>query len=177
MEETYQMEGLNLLQHGQQVWHYYERLLNGDHEGMKIPDWYTQHQEFISQNLYPRDIIEIYTVWHDIGKTETVQVGEDGRKRFPGHAEASERIWLSLGGDPEIATLMGLDMIFHTESAEQILQRNLEAKVLCTLMLAALAELHANAEMFGGITSESFCIKFKKLRQRARKILAVLDKP
>lgn len=38
-------------------------------------------------------------------------------------------------------------------------------------MIAALAELHANATMFGGITSESFCIKYKRLNKRAENIL------
>jgi len=174
MEETFQTEGLNLYQHGQQVWHYFKRLLDNDCEGMKIPKWYINHSDFIHQNLYPRDMIETYAIWHDIGKTETLQIGEDGRRRFPGHAEASKRIWLELEGDPEIAELMGLDMIFHTESAEQILERGLDNRILCTLMLSALSELHANAEMFGGIQSESFCIKYKKLEQRAKKILATL---
>lgn len=174
MEETFQTEGLNLYQHGQQVWHYYNKILEHDYEGMKIPKWYLNHSDFIHQNLYPRDMIETYAIWHDIGKTETLQIGEDGRRRFPGHAEASRRIWLSIDGDTEIAELMGLDMIFHTESAEQILERGLSNKMLCTLMLSALSELHANAEMFGGIQSESFCIKYKKLEQRAKKILATL---
>lgn len=175
MEETYQMEGLNLYQHGQQVWHYYQKILEHDYEGMKIPKWYSTHADFIHQNLFSRELIETYAIWHDIGKTETLQIGEDGRRRFPGHADASKRIWLSLGGDNEIAELIGLDMIFHTESAEQILQRNLDKKILCTLMLSALCELHANAEMFGGIQSESFCIKYKKLEQRAKKVLTTMS--
>ena len=171
MEETEQTKCLNLYQHGQQVWFYLNKILKHDYEGMKLPKWYTDHSEFIHKNLFNRELLKIYAIWHDIGKTETLQIDEEtGRRRFPGHAEASKRIWLQLGGNQEIAELMGLDMIFHTETAEQILARNLDKRILCTLMISALAELHANAEMFGGIQSESFCIKFKKLEQRAKKI-------
>lgn len=64
-----------------------------------------------------------------------------------------------------IGNLIGLDMIMHTESKEEILARNLSKKDMFTLLITALAECHANAEMFGGIDSTSFKIKFKKIER------------
>lgn len=170
MEQTYQMENLNVLQHGQMVWKYYQKLLNNDTDDMRIPNWFSQYRTQILANLYSQNMIQEYTIYHDIGKIVTISIDENGKRHFPNHAVASESMWLEMGGDPTIARLMGLDMIFHTETAEQIIERNLDIKMICTLMLAALAELHANANMFGGIKSESFCIKFKKLEKRAKKI-------
>jgi len=43
-----------------------------------------------------------------------------------------------------------------------------------TLLLTALAEIHSNAEMFGGIESTSFKIKWKQLNRRGKKILIKL---
>lgn len=56
-------------------------------------------------------------------------------------------------------------MDFHTLSADVILAQGLSRKDVCTLMLTALAELHSNANMFGGIESTSFIIKWKKLQK------------
>lgn len=171
MSETFQMEGLTILEHGNQVWYFYQKLINNDIEGMKIPKWFNEYQEKILENLFPLEDIELYTIYHDIGKTRCGFVDESGRKHFPNHAYISSQMWIEFGGNYQIANLMELDMIFHTETAEQIINRNLDTNIICTLLLAALAELHANANMFGGIKSESFCIKYKKLEQRAKKVL------
>jgi hypothetical protein len=40
-----------------------------------------------------------------------------------------------------------------------------------TLLLTGLAELHSNAQMFGGLDSISFKIKFKSINQRGKQIL------
>ncbi|MEK6880409.1 MAG: hypothetical protein AABY22_12405, partial [Nanoarchaeota archaeon] len=158
MKRTFQTENLNVLEHGYLVWKYYQKLLNNDLDGMKIPDWFHLHKDTILQNLLPKDIIETYTIYHDIGKVECLVIDELGKRHFPNHASHSENIWLSLEGDPLIAKLMGLDMVFHTEDYNKINNRMLNYNIILTLILAALAELHANASMFGGITSESFCI-------------------
>ena len=42
-----------------------------------------------------------------------------------------------------------------------------------TLLLTALAEVHSNAIMFGGLTSDSFKMKAKHLDKRGRQVLAL----
>lgn len=168
MKSCYQTETQSIYEHGLSVWHFYQNLIDGNHEGMKIPKWL---EGCLKHELHSRETIEQYTIFHDLGKTRCLVVDEDGRRHFPNHATISEQMWLEYGGCPEIGKLIGLDMIFHTESHEQISARNLDQRTLCTLMIAALAELHANATMFGGITSDSFCIKYKRLNKRAENIL------
>lgn len=99
MEETHQTKDMNVYQHGKQVWFYMNKILNGDHQDMRIPSWFSENKDFILGSLPDRDMLQTYAIWHDIGKTETLVVGEDGRRHFPGHAEASRRLWLELGGE------------------------------------------------------------------------------
>jgi hypothetical protein len=44
------------------------------------------------------------------------------------------------------------------------------AKDAITLLIAALAEVHSNASLFGGIESTSFKIKWKTIDKRGRQI-------
>lgn len=176
MKSTLQTEGMNVLQHGINVWKYTRRLLDNDIEGMKIPDWFKENQQYIISNCYNRKIMKQYTIFHDCGKPQTLYYDEFGRRHFPNHAQISEQVWNENNGCTIIGTLIGLDMMFHTETAEQIISRGLSKEILCSLLISSLAELHSNAEMFGGITSESFCIKYKRLNQRAKKIIKTFDK-
>ena len=43
-----------------------------------------------------------------------------------------------------------------------------------SLLLVALSEIHANAEMFGGIESTSFKIKWKQIDKRGNAICKLL---
>lgn len=171
MKQTYQSKNLNMFEHGELVWFYYQKLLNNNTEDMKIPKWFIENKEWFLRNICDLEIIKTYIIYHDIGKIECLTVDEFGKQHFPNHSFLSEKIWLDIGGDPLVAKLMGLDMIFHTENADKIVHMFLEDKILNTLILAALAELHANAQMFGGINSESFCIKLKKLGGRVKKVI------
>lgn len=66
------------------------------------------------------------------------------------------------------------DMDFHTMTPEQIVEDyQIESRksLACTLVLSALAELHANAELFGGLQSRSFLVKWKALEKRANSLL------
>lgn len=184
MKGTYQTEGLDIYQHGLLVWKYARRLLNIRNDSlltdMKIPDWFLENrEEIICQTHNKRNIIKTYTIFHDLGKPRCLQIDEATNKRhFPNHAAISEQIWnqeLCNGSEDSklIGKLIGLDMIFHTETPEQIIARNLDRQTICILLLSALSELHANAQMFGGISSESFCIKYKRLNKRAKKILTM----
>jgi hypothetical protein len=130
---------------------------------MRLPQWWTDYREQILGSIHDYKIIKHYNLWHDIGKPFCRTVDAEGKQHFPNHAEVSKEVWLKLGGSPVIGDLIGLDMVMHTESKEQIEARNLDAKAAFTLLLTALAEIHSNAQMFGGIESTSFKIKWKKL--------------
>lgn len=67
-------------------------------------------------------------------------------------------------------------MVLHTETYEQVIARNLSLKTRMTLLVTALAELHSNAAMFGGIESTSFKIKWKKLDKLGKKLILDLPK-
>jgi len=44
-----------------------------------------------------------------------------------------------------------------------------------TLLLTGLAEIHANADMFGGIESTSFKMKWKQINRRGKKISRIIS--
>jgi hypothetical protein len=43
-----------------------------------------------------------------------------------------------------------------------------------SLLITGLAEIHANAEMFGGIESTSFKMKYKQINRRGKQIIKIL---
>jgi hypothetical protein len=89
-------------------------------------------------------------------------VDADGKQHFPDHARISGAIWRTLGGDPIIARYIEHDMDMHLlKPADALSYKHLD--LAPALLLTALAELHANAEIFGGIESTSFKIKWKQL--------------
>lgn len=149
---------------------------------MRIPQWFLQYKDRIIKSLPKLNIIETYCVAHDLGKAFCLTIDENGKRHYPDHAEISYNKWLELSDDIEgkqlIATLIRNDMLFHAEDAETIHSKKLSSDVLCTLLLSALAALHANAKSFGSIESDSFKIKFKKLEKRAKVLLHdIFDHP
>lgn len=152
-----------MLDHGLSVWKFTQKLLNSDTTDMHLPQWYANHEKEILNNLHDVETIRLYNTYHDCGKHICKTIDTEGKAHYPNHAEASKQAWLAHGGNTVIGNLIGLDMIMHTENKEEIKARNLPIKDLMTLWLTAIAEIHANAQMFGGIESTSFKIKFKKL--------------
>lgn len=170
MNSTEQMPGLSVLDHGKAVWNKTQEILEGKIEGMKLPQWFIENRKAIIDGAYNKERIEAYTVYHDCGKPLVRTVSTEGRVHFPGHAEASANLWLQLFPEQtEVAELMRLDMLLHTATVDEVASQNLSKRTAFTLILVAFAELHANAEMFGGTASTSFKIKFKKLRRNAKK--------
>lgn len=111
-----------------------------------------------------------YHVYHDCGKHLSFFQDDEGRRHFPGHADHSRARWLECGGDPRIAHLIKHDMVFHTAKGDD-LKAAVALQYSETLILTAWAEIHANASMFGGLHSESFKIKRKRL-VKATKLFA-----
>lgn len=171
MKTTEQASGQSILQHGLSVFQYTRKLLNKDFEGFRLPQWWAEYEDAIYANLHDFKTIKHYTIFHDIGKPSCLEIDSEGKRHFPNHASKSKEIWDSMFPDrTDTSKLIQYDMAFHTMSADDIFGLGLSNKDLCTLMLSSLAEMHSNANMFGGIDSTSFKIKFKKWSKTAGRI-------
>lgn len=174
MTATIQSKQQTVLDHGLSVWKYTQKILNKDLEKIKTPKWLEDNYDEIIDNLHDLDTVKLYNIFHDCGKPYCLQIDEDGRRHFPDHANVSKNTWLTVSSNQDAANLIGWDMVFHTETAEQIKGRKLSKKDLYTLLITALAEIHSNAEMFGGIDSVSFKSKWKKLDRRGKMVFREL---
>lgn len=177
MQSCEQTAGQSILDHGLAIWEQIRSIIEGKTDGMRLPQWYNAYKDQILSNIYPLSILEQYATYHDCGKPYCLEIDADGKRHFPNHAEISKETYekhFGTDGDHAIiADLIGLDMIFHTETAEEIIVRNLPTKTLCSLMISALAEIHSNANTFypnEGIASTWFKIKFKRLEKLGNRI-------
>jgi hypothetical protein len=75
---------------------------------------------------------------------------------------------------PEAARLMGMDMDIHLLKGDDI-EAFAARKEAAALLLAGLSEIHANAQMFGGIESTSFKMKWKHIDRRGKQIAKILS--
>ena len=175
MSSCMQTENQSVLQHGISVKNYTLKIINILKSGTipnnyKIPDWMILYRNQIINNLLPINIIEEYTTYHDIGKPYCLIIDENGRKHFPNHSDVSKNKWLEISENLQVAKLIGMDMIIHTMKATDIddFIKNQEA---ITLLVVALGEIHSNANMFGGINSDSFKIKYSQINRRGKQIV------
>lgn len=161
----------SVLAHGQSVLAHYELLLDRAKisqfpENWRAPKWWNPELALKLASAQPDwASMQRYLTYHDCGKPLCLQVDENGRSHFPGHAETSSELWADLGGHPDEVWLMAHDMLLHSGSAEecQVFQGH---RLMPGLIFAALSEIHANAQMFGGVESASFKMKAKQLDRR-----------
>lgn len=74
----------------------------------------------------------------------------------------------------EICSLIKNDMVAHLIKPSQFEDfMNIENYKI--LLITALCEIHSNAEMFGGIDSTSFKIKYKKLNRLGKNIVKKIE--
>jgi len=66
-----------------------------------------------------------------------------------------------------------MDMDIHLLKADGIAEFAARPEAI-SLLLTGLAEIHANAAMFGGIESTSFKIKFKQISKRGKQIIKMM---
>lgn len=168
-----QTKGQSVYQHGVSVRAYFEDLIDGQTLEWKIPSWFENYKNKIIDNLHNHDRIVAYTQFHDAGKPYCKIVDDEGKIHYPNHAQVSKELFLEAGGDPIVAKLIGWDMELHIANADQIkqyLEKEWTIKDSMTLLLAALAEIHSNAKMFGSLDSNSFKIKWKNLDRRGKQI-------
>lgn len=172
-----QTAGMTVLQHGNSVHAYYldirGHVLNGKpltYE-WRLPEWATE--QALWEKATSLEQIALYHRYHDCGKPRCRTLGDDGRVHFPDHATVSADLWREIGGPESIARLIGMDMDAHLLKDEGIAEFSARSEA-ATLLLTALAEIHSNAAMFGGIESTSFKMKWKHLDRRGKKIAALL---
>ena len=167
-----QTKNQTVFQHGVSVYEYFLKLKESETKDFKLPKWFI-HKDFIYSNLYNDETICLYTKFHDCGKPIVRTVDFEGKIHFPNHAEVSKKIFFEVTGDELISNLIGWDMVLHTSTADEIdnyLKNIWSIKDSFTLLLVSLAEIHSNANLFGGIESDSFKSKFKKIEQRGTQI-------
>lgn len=176
MRTCMQFRTQNVLEHGEAVYARYQVLLAHAREG-RLPDgwrqpkWWTPEAAQLLAQAQPSDaIMSNYLRYHDCGKPFCRSQDEQGRQHFPNHAAISAQLWESLGGHPDEVWLMAHDMLLHTGTAEECATIH-GHRLAPALMFAALSEIHANADMFGGIETDSFKAKAKQLERRTAQLL------
>lgn len=160
------------------VWFYLQKIISGNWENLKIPEWLEKHHTELVSNLHDIEVIKKYTIYHDCGKHLVKTVDEAGKSHYPNHEEASHNYWLEYFPNEDIVAWLILnDMFFHICSASDLDNNDFTKQDLCTLLLTALAEVHANKERFGGTESVSFKSKYKHLVRRGNKLCKMFERP
>lgn len=171
-----QMPGMSLYEHGADVYRALKDIMTGRIE--LHPIIADMLSDSVFRELYDRGIIEDYLTWHDIGKPFCFCQDENCRWHFPNHAEISADIWVKshmidsrLSYDNSIISylmLHDLDLLIMKPSEADLYEIT---KFTPTQILCAFAAIYSNAPMFGGLESESFKIKKKKLLKSCLKII------
>jgi len=175
-----QTSGQSVYQHGQSVCSHFLDLVDyikGDYslsdDRWRVPDWLKDYGEELIAHLHSDEVVREYTTYHDCGKFLVETVDAHGKKHFPNHAQASRYLWLAVGGSALVGNLIGWDMDIHVLSSDEINNRcktDWSKEDATTLLLASLSEIHSNAKLFGGISSNNFKMKFKTVDRRGKQI-------
>jgi hypothetical protein len=139
-----------------------------------LPKWFaTWRAELVAALEGHAGLAHVYLEWHDCGKPFCLEFDAQGRAHFPDHAERSAHLWEQVGGRADAARLMAQDMDLQTlpPSAMTEFAKREHAALL---LVAALAAVNANAQMFGGVESDSFKIKAKQLEARGKRLCEAL---
>ena len=179
-----QTPGQDVLQHGRSVREHYFALADHlagtvnlhDYANWRLPAWLDTYREELLAATVDRYAMDRYLTLHDCGKPAVLEVREDGHRHFPGHADASTRVYRDTfagEADETVAYLIEHDMDIHLIRADD-LPEFVGRDTAIAHLLAGLAEVTSNAAMFGGIGSDGFKMKFKRLDQRGRAICRLL---
>ena len=178
MRQCNQTQGMTILQHGEMVRDYYQDLIGHIRDGKplhhewRLPEWI--FDPLLLEDLPDDDLMAEYHVFHDVGKPVCRIVDGEGKQHFPNHAKVSEQVWRESGGNEDVAVLISMDMDIHLLKDEGVVEFSSRPQARA-LLLTGLAEIHANASMFGGVQSTSFKIKWKHLNKRGRAILRIIS--
>lgn len=159
------------MEHGNQVHQKFLDLKSGKTEDWRLPSWYDSEM----LRWLPSDsIMEEYMIFHDCGKPHCIEIDSEGRRHFPDHANISASFWQEAGGTDRAIELIARDMDMHIMKPSDIVNYD-RWDLIPTLLISALCEIHANAQMFGGIESTSFKIKWKNLERLGNAWKKMLD--
>jgi hypothetical protein len=118
-------------------------------------------------------------MYHDIGKPycKIYDLNDHSKYHFPNHAEISSKTYSNINNGIEDITslLIRRDMDIHMIKAKDLDSfigiTDLDNQIAISLLITGLAEIHANAEMFGGFDSISFKMKYKQIDSRGKQII------
>lgn len=140
-----------------------------------LPSWIEEYRKVLTKELRitPRPVVERYTQYHDCGKPLVAEF-KNGKMHFSGHEYYSAYVYNSfLGKDRQVLRLIKNDMLIHKSKACDV-GKLLALRERATLLIVSLAEVHANAELFGGVKSDSFKIKYKKIVARGNALFKAI---
>lgn len=176
MQNCEQTKGQSVYQHGLSVADKYRSLMSSLEdiayldETWCLPDWFVPNRHrFVNLGMSEEDITS-YQIFHDCGKPYCLTVDAEGKRHFEDHARVSYETWRRHGGSEAVGRLILHDMDLHTmkdADVEDFCAKMSQPEIL-VLLLTALCEIHANAEMFGGIESQSFKMKWKQINKRGK---------
>lgn len=183
MMSCLQFKNQSVFEHGVDVNDRFNRLKNYilDNKVLlsdwKLPSWINESIVFDAAKSCDDFIITYYQIYHDCGKPLCLEIDEFGRQHFPCHADVSKKRWLECSDGSEdalkVAELIGMDMDAHLLRASGVSEFASRPQA-AILLLTALCEIHSNAEMFGGINSVGFKIKFKHLEKFGKRIITAI---
>lgn len=181
MRNCYQFQSQNVLEHGISVETWFMDLYRHLSAGAalqfewRLPSWLAPEKHgLLCSKLPSMELLSKYQRYHDCGKPHCKTIDDAGRQHFPNHAEVSYRTWFECGGDLATAELIREDMVVHLLKADDVADFARKPNAIALLM-TALAEVHSNAQMFGGTGSDSFKIKLKHLDRRGRQIVSHIE--
>ena len=179
MQNCEQTKGQSVLEHGQSVRNYLFDIINHLKDGSPLkyqwvlPDWAIENKDFILSNLPSDRNLKLYTTLHDCGKPYCLTIDNSGKRHFTNHAEISADTFSSIFDNKEVEDLIRHDMDIHLLKSDGVEEFCKNPNVI-TLLLTGLAEIHSNSQMFGGIDSISFKIKWKCINQRGKQIFKII---
>lgn len=153
-----QSEQVKWREHGEQVSAWYVRIT-------AQPDAYFGNDPLLSRwfTAYQPEDLRPYHLNHDIAKPFSQHHDENGKAHYgQDHSLKSSVLYSMLFGEDRFSQMIANDMAFHTARADTI-ESVWQLPDAQHLYATAWAELYANATMFGGLNSDSFKIKKKRL--------------
>ena len=119
MKNCEQTKGQSVLDHGISVKNYLFDLINHLRNGdplkyeWVLPDWLYTNKDLILSSLPDDKTLELYTKYHDCGKSFCLTIDSDGKRHFPNHAEVSYQIFKQIFNNDVAAELIRRDMDIH----------------------------------------------------------------
>lgn len=171
MKGVEQFPGMSVLDHGRDVFARYLDLISPEPQlKWRMPDWV----EKLRPLQLPLEVMKHYLIYHDCGKPFSRTVDAEGKQHFPDHAQKSHETWMQYAEteeDRQIGNLILMDMDAHTIKGDAI-DEFIKRPEAPSLLFAALAEIHSNAQWLQQLDSDQFKIKWKRIDKIGRRLVA-----